>query len=110
MVKILASDGYWVHFIVPDARGAQPFDIVAVKDGVAYAIDCKTSVRHLFGYNRLEENQRMAFRRWLKCGNINAFLAVLYNDCIYMLDFERLEVEGFIDLDLEPVWYDRRIE
>ena len=43
MCDILAKKGYWVHFIVPDARGAQPFDIIACRDGRPVAIDCKTS-------------------------------------------------------------------
>ena len=37
MCELLANRGYWVHFITPDNRGAQPFDIIAVKDGKAFA-------------------------------------------------------------------------
>lgn len=68
---ILAEHGFWVHFITPDARGAQPFDIIAVKNKKAYAIECKTLTfsRRYFTYDRLEDNQILAFNRWLKCGN-----------------------------------------
>ena len=41
--KMLQDMGYWVHFITPDMRGAQPFDIIAAKNNRPYAIDCKVS-------------------------------------------------------------------
>lgn len=101
MVDLLAKQGYWVHFLSPDNRGAQPFDIIAVKDCFAVAIDCKTSKDHIFRLGRLEENQIMAFEKWLKCGNTTPFLAVMYNDGIYMIPYERLKKEGSVDLDKE---------
>lgn len=99
MVNLMAKQGYWVHFINPDSRGAQPFDIIAVKDGLAIAIDCKTCKDHIFRLGRLEENQIMAFEKWLKCGNETPFLAVLYKDKICMIPYNRLKEEGSIDLD-----------
>lgn len=101
MVKLLAKQGYWAHFITPDKRGSQPFDIIAVKDGFAVAIDCKTCKDHIFRLGRLEENQIMAFEKWLKCGNDAAYLAVSHNDAIYMIPYKRLKEEGSIDLDKE---------
>lgn len=101
MVDLLAKQGYWVHFIFPDKRGAQPFDIIAVKDCMAVAIDCKTCKDHMFRLGRLEPNQIMAFEKWIACGNDAAYLAVLYKDEIYMISYERLKTEGSIDLDKE---------
>lgn len=99
MVGLLAKAGYWVHFISPDARGAQPFDIIAAKDGFAVAIDCKTCKDHIFRIGRLEENQIMAFEKWLKCGNATPYLAVEYKDKICMVSYETLKKEGSVDLD-----------
>ena len=82
MIDILSKQGYWVHFISPDHRGAQPFDIIAVKDGMAMALDCKTSVNRYFHIRRLEVNQLMAFDKWLACGNATPFIAVLHKDKI----------------------------
>lgn len=106
MCEILVDRGYWVHFMAPDARGAQPFDLIAVKDGKALAIDCKTSVTHRFSINRLEDNQIMAFRRWLACGNEEPMLAVLYQNKIYLISYSRLETQRIVNLKLEGVWYE----
>ncbi len=46
----------------------------------------------------------MAFERWRSCGNSNSFLAILYARNVYMVPYGRLEREGYIDLDAEPVW------
>lgn len=83
----LSGKGYWVHFIVPDARGAQPFDVIAVKDGEAYAIDCKTCVANVFTINRLEENQIMAFQKWIRCGNFNAVIAIEHCEEMMCVDY-----------------------
>lgn len=88
--KYLSDNGYWAHFIVPDARGAQPFDIIAVKDGEAFAIDCKTCVANTFNISRLEDNQIMAFGKWLACENSNALIAVEHNKHLHWIDYERL--------------------
>ena len=39
VAKLAKAGDVWVHFLSPDERGAQPFDIIAVKDGVACAIE-----------------------------------------------------------------------
>lgn len=36
----LFQNGYWVHNLAQNAAG-QPADVVAVKNGVPYLIDCK---------------------------------------------------------------------
>lgn len=98
MCEILSRDGWWVHFISPDARGSQPFDIIAVRDGVPAAIDCKTCESHIFRLSRLEDNQVNAFAKWLACGNDLAYLAVLYNDNVYMIYYKNLCRNGSVDL------------
>ena len=97
----LASRGYWVHFIVPDARGAQPFDIIAVKDGRALALDCKTCVADAFNINRLEDNQVMAFERWLRCGNKMPYIAVYHAHELYMIPYDQLKKYKSIRLGRE---------
>lgn len=98
---MLASRGWWVHFITPAPNGGQPFDVIAVKNGIAMAIDCKTSVSHIFPLSRLEDNQIMAFEKWVKCGNDDPKIAVKYNEKIYLLSYRRLNAYGRIDLDRE---------
>ncbi len=97
--KWLATRGFWVHFIAPDPRGAQPFDIIAVRNGEAIAGDCKTSVKKMFSITRLEENQVMAFEHWLNCGNQPPLVFVKYQDHAYCIPYEVLKREGSIDVE-----------
>lgn len=95
----LNTAGYWVHFITPDqATGKQPFDIIAVKNGEAFAIDCKTSVSKVFRIGRAEENQLLAFDKWLRNGNENAWFLVKFEDKAYVVPFEKIRDEGKLDL------------
>lgn len=96
--ELLAGRGYWVHFISPAANGGQPFDVIAVKGGEAYAYDCKTSVSHIFSINRLEWNQKCAFDRWLKCGNKEPRVAVKYNGRVYIVLYTLLRERGSVNI------------
>lgn len=95
----LKRAGFWVHFINPDQSGKQPFDIIAVKDGKAYAIDCKTCVDHIFRIGRAEDNQLLAFDKWVRCGNSEPFFLVKYNGWAYIVPREAILAEGKVDLD-----------
>lgn len=102
-VSILNNLGYWVHFIAPDIRGAQPFDIIAVKNGIPYAIDCKTCVAKSFNISRLEDNQVSAFEKWLRCRNPEPIVLVKHNDYIYCVGYLRLRAETSIRLKKNPL-------
>jgi len=106
--KKLADEGYWVHFITPDARGAQPFDIIAVRHCSAWAIECKTLAdsQHYFPIDRLEDNQRMAFRKWRECGNHFINIAVGWRGKVYMIEYSILESLGKVDLNLMEADYE----
>lgn len=93
MCNELAKAGYWVHFITPDRSGRQPFDIIAVRYGVAFALDCKTSVRKSFPITRLEDDQITAFEKWGACGNNAGVIAVKYKDEIYMIPYPLLKAK-----------------
>lgn len=95
---LLAQNGYWVHFITPDSRGAQPFDIIAVKDGHALAVDCKTCVSDTFNISRLEDNQIMAFEKWLKCGNSIPLVMVKHKGVVYPIRYTDLRKHRSINL------------
>lgn len=95
---MLAEHGYWAHRITPDIRGAQPFDIIAAKNGVPLAVDCKTCVANSFSMNRLEDNQIMAFELWLKCGNGEPFVAVKHKEKVYLIGYLELKKKGSVSL------------
>ena len=96
VVQIFKHNGYWTHFLSPDVRGAQPFDIIAVKDDEAIAVECKTLTdsKRYFTIDRLEENQIMAFEFWRKCGNTKALIAVKHKGQIFFIDYAKLKSEG----------------
>lgn len=100
VVRRLAQSGYWVHFISPDNSGAQPFDIIAVKNGTCIVGDCKTSKDHIFRIGRLEENQKYAFEKWLSCGNPEPLIFVEYKGEIKIIKYTDLKEAGRIDLDV----------
>lgn len=108
VVELLSEGGCWAHFITPDARGAQPFDIIAAIDDQPAAIDCKTSARRIFPYSRLEDNQVLAFERWLACGNTEALLLVKYNGVVYAVKYQVLKARKKVDLlnseEAEKLW------
>ena len=99
VVEYFKEWGYWVHFISPDARGAQPFDVIIAKDGKTHVMDCKTSADHNFRISRLEWNQQMAFERWQSCGNSPAWIIIEYKNSIYMVTYDDLKTKKSIDLD-----------
>ena len=98
--KKLNEMGYWVHFITPDsATGKQPFDIIAVKNDEAFAIDCKTCEDRYFRISRAEENQILAFNKWLKCGNSNAMFLVKHDGWACIVSHETLMEKKKVDLE-----------
>lgn len=99
LCRLLAQEGWWVHFISPNESGAQPFDIIAVKNGIALAGDCKTSTNKIFRINRLEENQIMAFEKWLACGNFMPYVFVKYNGWICAVPYAELKTKEKINLE-----------
>lgn len=99
--EILKGKGYWVTFLTPKNHiGSQPCDLIAIKNDKVKLIDCKTCKTHLFPINRIEENQRQAFKRYSKCGNTNFILAVKYNNKIYEINMNDIDFEQK-SIDLE---------
>lgn len=98
MCEKLAKEGWWIHFINPNKSGAQPFDIIAVKDGFAMVGDCKTSADKTFRISRLEDNQIMAFEKWLSCGNSMPYVFILYDGNICCIPYGELKATGKVDL------------
>lgn len=91
----------WIHFLSPDERGAQPFDIIVVQDGMASAVECKTldAKRRYFPIDRLEDNQIMAFERWMLCGNPEPLIAIKHGDKIKTIGYSMLKEKGKVDLN-----------
>ena len=84
LCEILADEGFWTHNLAQNSDG-QPADIIAVKNGKAYLIDCKVCSRDRFPFSRIEENQSLSMEWWRDCGNGEGLFALEFSDQVYMV-------------------------
>lgn len=82
--EILFNSGYWVHNLAQNQAG-QPADVLAVRNKVAYLIDCKVCSGKGFPLSRVEENQDTAMGLWNDCGNGEGWFAIKLANQIYMI-------------------------
>ena len=81
--EVLAGSGYWVHNLAQNQAG-QPADVIAVKDGKAYLIDCKVcSTAAGFKFSRIEDNQELSMQLWETCGNGTGWFALKLYGCLF---------------------------
>lgn len=90
LCELLSEEGFWCHNLAQDAAG-QPADVIAVKEGQAYLIDCKICSRNRFQFTRIEENQRSAMELWRECGNGEGWFALQFSGQIYMVDIASMD-------------------
>lgn len=84
LCEILAEEGFWTHNLAQNSDG-QPADVIAVKEGTAYLIDCKVCSRDRFPFSRIEENQSLSMEWWRDCGNGEGLFALEFSDQVYMV-------------------------
>ncbi len=89
--NLLSHNGFWAH-IFQDNKNGQPFDIIATKNNIPYAFDCKECESDRFQLSRMEPNQISAMNRWLETGNEKAYFAIKFNTSfnIYIVPFQVL--------------------
>lgn len=104
VIAKFAAKGYWVHFFAPDSRGAQPFDIIVVKNGEVKAVECKTCEKPFFSILRLQENQIAAFEKWGLCGNPEPIILVEHIGKIYIVPYTWLKMRGKVRLEDCTIW------
>ena len=92
LAKILFDNGFWVHVLQQNKSG-QPADIIAIKGKYHTLIDCKViSDDKGFPFERVEENQKYAMRRFhKKCGELCYFALKLPDGDIRLINLERIE-------------------
>lgn len=89
LCEILANEGFWCHNLAQNSAG-QPADVIAVKDGESFLIDCKVCSQGKFQYSRIEENQDLSMDLWRDCGNGNGLFALKFDTGTYMVDRESI--------------------
>lgn len=87
--QTLAQNGYWVHGIA-SKRNGQPADVIAVKGGRAYLIDCKVCKNDVFPLDRIELNQHLAAERWRECGNGEYWFALKTSEGVRLIPYKTL--------------------
>lgn len=94
LCQLLYQHGFWAHNFVQSKDG-QPADVIAVKNGKAFLIDCKVCSNNYFKFGRLEENQINAMNLWEEVGNGNGLFAIrlaLDNSILLLTKQECLEL------------------
>ena len=84
--NLLSVNGFWVHNLAQNQAG-QPADVIAVRDGKAFLIDCKVCSTGRFQLKRIEENQQLAMEHWLDMGNDEVWFALKVDDNIVMINY-----------------------
>ena len=79
LCEILGKHGFWAHNMAQKAEG-QPADVIAVKNKLAYLIDCKVCANNRFTISRMEENQCLSMKLWNMCGNGDGWFALKVED------------------------------
>ena len=82
----LFEHGFWSHNLKQDNSG-QPADVIAVRNKVAYLIDCKDCSSKGFDLLRVEDNQDTAMQLWETCGNGQGWFALKADGEVYMLSY-----------------------
>lgn len=99
----LFENGFWVHNLAQNSAG-QPADVIAVRNGNAYLIDCKVcSTEKGFSLNRIEDNQSLSMELWEKVGNNSCYFALLYDEEIYMITFAELRANKKSSLNPDDI-------
>lgn len=98
--------GYWAHRIQKDERGAQPFDVIAIRGRDVIAVDCKVCSRKRFPLSRVEDNQWLSME--LMQQRTKAFVGFLchFGNKVYVLPFSVAKAEreaGAASIPLEKL-------
>lgn len=86
LCELLSAYGFWAHNLKQDNSG-QPADVIAVRNKIAYLIDCKDCSSKGFDLRRVEDNQITAMQLWDDCGNGQGWFALRVEDEVYMLPY-----------------------
>lgn len=85
-LKLLGDNGFFATKLQEKNMGA-PFDLIATKDGIFFAIECKKIEKSSkFVLSRIEPNQRASYKRLLEVNSKNYFFFFDCPDGKYFLD------------------------
>lgn len=83
--EMLYKEGFWVHNLAMNSAG-QPADVIAVRNGKAFLIDCKVCSNGGFKLDRIEDNQETSMNLWRDCNNGYGLFAMLIDGEVYIIN------------------------
>ncbi len=86
----LQERGMFVYNL-PNKYTGQPFDIIAVKNNVFYAFECKHCNNNYFRLDRVEDNQIQVLRKLNKASTSNYYFVFKFDDCIRFCHIDYIE-------------------
>ena len=84
LCELLFNNGFWAKNLKQDSAG-QPADVIAVRNRIAYLIDCKDCSAKGFDLHRIEDNQITAMDLWEECGNGQGWFAIKFDNEIWLM-------------------------
>lgn len=88
----LFDKGFWALNIPRNRFGAQPFDIIAIKENVVWAMDCKTCAEKRLDLRRVEANQYTAFDIMQERTRARCSFVCLHGDTVYEIPFDYVKM------------------
>ena len=83
--ELLGNNGFWAHRLSENMKGAQPFDVIAMKNGRPIAIECKVVGKsNRFPLRRVEDNQVSSLTLFKERGGSSWFAFKLADGRIMM--------------------------
>lgn len=112
LCRVFKLKGWWALNISKDARGAQPFDVIAIKDDLFFAIDCKVCGSNKFQLRRVEDNQWLSFQTVSERTSGIACIMIWYDGQVYFYSYYELDEANnngvkLIEIDEEHLWMSR---
>ena len=88
--ELLSKQNYWALKIPRDQRGAQPFDVIAVRGSEIWAVDCKVCATDRFPLSRIEDNQWLSFWQINKKTNAECGIVIYFDGNVYYISYQQL--------------------
>lgn len=106
VADLFQKNGFWALRIPKNERGAQPFDILAIRGDVVYAVDCKVCERKYFSLNRIEDNQWISMDVMKRKTNAVLGFVIFHNERLFFVSYDEafLSETASIHLDDKHLW------